>query len=346
MFTKSFDDWLDEHEYAWLRDFNNKQEIVEFISQHLQRGTRIGKVLSKMKLDFSLPKMAGLTYDFSPNPAEVLQKGVIAFNAREYVAKVELVSDTATVSEAYKNIRSCMTKCHEDMAQFLTDDLLIEQGIRLAVYRHKDEVVGRCIVNTTTQGMLPIYSSVGTQEFGVALQELGYLPDEYTKGVFVGTKLPWSTCNIYFDETGGSFTMYRIVDEEWWFISELDMLVDGDEGLSPTNQGHISLLENERFQRNIQELSEEAGFEIDPRKLELLDREIETWIPLLIDEIPVEPEFVPTNHTFWPSWYEQRGRRLWYHCCARREGNYHLYGYMDDFGDLQVTWVRQDEVAN
>lgn len=342
MFTKSFDAWLEDNAYAWTRKFDSKDAISKFISEHTARGTKIGRVLAKMKLNWQFPQLP----DHIINENEVIQEGVLAFNAREYVSKVELVSDAATVSEAYKNIKSCMTKCHEEMAQFLTDDLLIEQGIRLAVYRHKDEVVGRCIVNTTTQGMLPIYSSVGTQEFGIVLQELGYLPDEYTKGVFVGTKLPWSTCNIYFDETGGSFTMYRIVDEEWWFISELDMLVDGDEGLSPTNQGHINLLENERFQRNIQELSEEAGFEIDPRKLELLDREIETWIPLLIDEIPVEPEFVPTNHTFWPSWYEQRGRRLWYHCCARREGNYHLYGYMDDFGDLQVTWVRQDEVAN
>ena len=217
MFTKSFNAWLDQRAYAWSGKFTSKDEIGGFILRHTQRGTNIGKVLNKLKLDFSPEYRCYEEQYWEGQRMKIIQEGVLAFNVQEYIPRVSFTSDPLVIADAYRNIWSCMTDGAEEMGEFLTYDLLVAQGIQLATYTHRDEIVGRCIVNVATQGRCEVYSKIGGQEFTAALTEMGFSPESLTVSHL---KYPQGKWIPYLDEIGGQdFIRCRIAgNEEWCFV--------------------------------------------------------------------------------------------------------------------------------
>lgn len=202
MITKSFDRWLERNPYAWYPEFEDDEAIASFICKHTKRGTRIGKVLTKMKLDCD---------------AFTIQQGVIAWNAAQYVPQIEVVSDCATIQETYTDVHSYMTDNAERMAEFLSHPLLVEQEVRVAIYRQHGRITGRCLVDIHNKGMLPIYSSGNLLEFHSGLEELGFVEVHGDIRVLSNKKLPLTEFIPYLDEFGGCCHFARSPDEDWYF---------------------------------------------------------------------------------------------------------------------------------
>jgi hypothetical protein len=216
MITRCFESWLDQRKYAWSGRFATKDEITSFILGHTSRGTGIGKVLSKLKLDFSPEYSMFLSEYHESKRLSIIQEGVLAFNAARYVPQVSFTDDPNVVAETYKSIYSCMTNHADQMAEFLTHPLLLSQGIRLATYTHRGEIVARCVVNLHEQSRNEVYSIICGQEFEMALKELGFRDDALTVSHL---KLPHGWVP-YMDEIGADgFVKCRIADnEDWCFI--------------------------------------------------------------------------------------------------------------------------------
>jgi hypothetical protein len=202
MITKSFNAWLDKNQYAWYPEYEDAKAIAQFIRKHTDRGTRIGKVLTKMKLDCD---------------AFTIQQGVIAWNAAQYVPQIEIVSDRATIQEAYTDVYSCMTRNAELMAEFLSHSLLMEQGVRMAIYRQHGRITGRCLVDIHNKGMLSIYSNGNLLEFHSGLEELGYMEVHGDIRVLSNKKLPLTEFIPYLDEFGNHCEFARGPNAEWCF---------------------------------------------------------------------------------------------------------------------------------
>lgn len=202
MITKSFDRWLERNQYAWYPEFEDSEAIASFILKHTERGTRIGKVLTKLKLDCD---------------AFTIQQGVIAWNASQFVPQIEIVSDCATIQEAYTDVYSCMTDNAVLMAEFLSHPLLMEQGVRVAIYRQHGRITGRCLVDIHNKGMLPIYSSGNLLEFHSGLEELGFVEVHGDIRVLSNKRLPLTEFIPYLDEFGSYCHFARSLDKEWCF---------------------------------------------------------------------------------------------------------------------------------
>lgn len=202
MITKSFNKWLERNQYAWFPQFEDVEEISKHIFKYTDRGTRVGKVLTKLKLDCD---------------SFTIQQGVIAWNAMQYVPHIEIVSDSATIQDAYTQVYSCMTKNSCEMATFLSDPLLVEQGVRLAVYRQHERITGRCLVDINNKGMLPIYSNGNLLEFHSGLEELGFVEVHEDVRVLSNKKLPITEFIPYLDEFGSYCHFARSPNEDWYF---------------------------------------------------------------------------------------------------------------------------------
>lgn len=202
MTTKSFDRWLEKNQYAWYPEFEDAETLTRFICKHTDRGTRIGKVLTKLKLDCD---------------AFTIQQGVIAWNATQYVPQIEIVSDKNTIQEAYTDVYSCMTDNAELMAEFLSHPLLVKQGVCLAIYRQHGRITGRCVVDVHNRGMLPIYSSGNLLEFQCGLEELGFIEVQGNIRVLSNKKLPLTEFIPYLDEFGNHCHFARSPNEDWYF---------------------------------------------------------------------------------------------------------------------------------
>ena len=219
MITRCFDRWLDQYKSCWADKFQSKEQITEFVLHHHQHGTKIGKILNILKLDFST-EVAVYQPDFHEKlKIMIVQEGVVAFDAVKFIPRVGFTVDSTVIADAYKNIYSCMTDGAEDMGQFLSDKLLVEQGIRLATYHHKDHIVGRAIVNQFNQSYNGVYACNQTfgLQFEMALRELGFDGNRLTLSHL---KLPHGWLP-HMDEIGAceEFTQCRIAsNEEWCFI--------------------------------------------------------------------------------------------------------------------------------
>lgn len=203
MFTKSFDRWMDKNQYAWFPQFEDNEALGSFICKHTKRGTRVGKVLTKLKLDCD---------------SFTIQQGVIAWNAMQYVPHIEIVSDSATIQDAYTQVYSCMTKNSCEMATFLSHPLLVEQGVRLAIYRHNGQITGRTLVNVHSHAMLPLYTTGNMLEFYMGLQELDLVDvQESCARVLSDKMLPLTGFLPYLDEFGGHCHFAKDPSKEWCF---------------------------------------------------------------------------------------------------------------------------------
>lgn len=130
---------------------------LEVISKYLDRGTKIGKILSKMKM----------------HPLNI-QAGVLAFRAAEFAAQIQFENDYALIERAFAGIRSCMTDHAADCAKFYSHQSLIDSGIRMALFFQNEEIIGRCVVNILTMQRMSHYTVIGHEEFDVGLTELGF----------------------------------------------------------------------------------------------------------------------------------------------------------------------------
>jgi hypothetical protein len=204
MISKSFSAWLDRNQYAWYPQFEDVEEISSFIWKHTSRGTRIGKVLTKMKLEDC--------------DSFTIQQGVLAWNATQYIPNIEIVDDVTTIQDAYTQVYSCMTKSADDMATFLSHPLLIEQGVRVAVYRHNGHITGRCIVNMHKHSMLSLYTNGNMLEFQIGMEELGFMNvQESCNRVLSDKMLPLTGFLPYLDEFGGHCHFAKDPSKEWCF---------------------------------------------------------------------------------------------------------------------------------
>lgn len=202
MFTKSFLIWLERNQYAWFPKFKDVEAISSFVLEHTTRGTRVGKVLNKLKLDCD---------------AFTIQCGVLAWNATQYVPQIEIIEDVATVQEAYTEVYSCMTDNAKGMATFLCHPLLHGQGLRLAVYRQHGRITGRCLVDIYNKRMLTIYASGNLLEFRSGLEELGYMEVEGNIRVISNKMLPMTGFLPYLDEFGGHCYFAKDQSKDWCF---------------------------------------------------------------------------------------------------------------------------------
>jgi hypothetical protein len=266
MFTKSFESWLEQHNL--YTPYYGAEELKAAIVPHLERGTGIGKILKKLKW------RGALLVEHCHNLDKIIQEGVIAFNAMEYVPNVEITGDKDVIEDAYRNILSCMTNGATQVAEFLTHYELVDQGIRLATYTHRSEVVGRAIVNIRTKGMCGVYSKISELEFCTALDEMGYLPAEYAGGVFVGCKLPWITWDMYLDEAA---CKYRLKGEDWWFISTIDCMSVEMKEENECADADLFTLNDPGLMRGIADVAEETGIIIDPLELEYFNKDSDKW---------------------------------------------------------------------
>lgn len=148
-FTSSFTTFIEE--------FNLD---LNAISQFLNRGTKVGKILKRMGLN-----------------DEDVQKGVLAFRAAEFVDQIILTSDPMDIEMAYSEIKSCMTEYAENCGIFYSHPTLIEQGIQVALFCNNGTLLGRCLVNTLTKIHSPHYTTLGYEEFAVGLAEMGFIDD-------------------------------------------------------------------------------------------------------------------------------------------------------------------------
>jgi hypothetical protein len=242
MMTKSFNTWLEKNQYAWFPQFEDCEAITSFIYKHTSRGTRVGKVLTKMKLDCD---------------AFTIQQGVVAWNAPQYVPQIEIVNDYATIQEAYTEVYSCMTKNAELMAEFLSHPLLVEQGVRVAIYRQHGRITGRCLVDIGNKGMLPIYSSGNLLEFHAGLEELGFIDVGNGIRVLSNKKLPMTGFLPYLDEYGNHCEFAKDPEAYWCFSYP-----DGEDRVE-----------------NIQQRIEIGHFDVHMETL-LVSRDGNTWEPL------------------------------------------------------------------
>jgi hypothetical protein len=168
---------------------------IQAISNFLARGTRIGKILRKMGLH--------------PNK---VQRGVLLYRAEELASNVEITYDLHTIMEAYTSVESCMTEQAEEVAAFYSNPMLVNQGLRLAVYLIDNTVVGRTLINTHTHGRCEIYSKQSSLEFEIALEYLGYT---YGPNVLSRLELPLEGFLPYFDEMGGCIHQWKIIGANW-----------------------------------------------------------------------------------------------------------------------------------
>lgn len=204
MISKSFNAWLEQHQYAWFPQFQDVEEISTFILKHTSRGTRIGKVLTKMKLEDC--------------DSFTIQQGVIAWNATQYVPQIEIVDNLDTIRQAYTKVCSCMTKDADSMATFLSHPLLLEQGVRVAVYCQHGEITGRCIVNIYNHSMLPRYTTGNALEFQMGLQELGFTDvKESCHQVLSDKMLPLTGFLPYLDEFDGYCNFAKDPSKNWCY---------------------------------------------------------------------------------------------------------------------------------
>lgn len=201
--SKSFIQWMERYQYTWFPQFEDCEELTHFILKHTSRGTRIGKVLNKLKLEDC--------------DAFTLQQGVIAWNAPQYMPQVEIVSDMETILEAYTDVYSCMTKNAHAMAVFLSHPMLVEQGLRVALYRQHGRITARCLVDVNSMGMLPIYSNGNMLEFHMGLTELGFTPVCGDIRVLSNKRLPVTEFIPYLDEFGGHCYFAKSPNENWCF---------------------------------------------------------------------------------------------------------------------------------
>lgn len=198
--SRTFKIWL-EQDQVWKSRFTDESSILSFIRSHTDRGTRIGKILSKMRLWSS----------------EDVQYGVLAWNAPQYIANVEIVSDYDTILTAYTDVHSCMSKDAESTARFFSHPILTDQDVRLAIYRQHGRITARCLIYKDTR--LEIYSTGNFTEFTMALKELGIRSWMDTqRRVISDKKLPLLDFIPYLDELGDHCNYAKDPDLGWFFV--------------------------------------------------------------------------------------------------------------------------------
>lgn len=299
--------------------------LITITHEHLNRGTGVGKILRreilKARPDYAAKDMVSF---FN----QLVQCGVEAWNAKQYVDKICITNDVDLIAAIYNDthIHSCMTGEGNKLAEFY-----VANGFRLAYMKNEHgDATARCLIqgNEFNETYGP-----SSNQLEVALQELGMKSTERLFHPGTLLKLP----NQYLPYLDNWVHYLIRVDEETLLTTEI-MSIDLDEPSYDNDYLQDTLealrkLVGEGYEyavQSVQESTMTSAGDVHYTLLPCADVEL-LYIVDTLEKIIAEDSAVEEPRYWW-NLLRVSGRMFWLQ--YRSDGHCERY-FMDNYGNVQ-----------